>query len=109
MTPGSTGTRMAADAAIAPRQSGRALTLLRVRGIPLRIHWTLVLMLFYLTWVLSLQFEKLAQQAGPGSLSPLSWGAVLAVSLFVGVFLHELGHSLVARIYGARVRAITLT
>src|SRR5215471_19475829 len=87
----------------------RGLTLLRVRGIPLRLHWTLGAMVLYLAWVFSMRFAQLAEHAGSGVLPPLGWGLLVSVGLFVGVALHELGHSLLALAFGGKVRAITLT
>lgn len=56
-------------------------------GIPIRIHWSFVLILFLF----------------------LSWGQLwLALPLFGSVLLHELGHSLVAQRFGVRVVDITL-
>jgi Zn-dependent protease len=62
-----------------------------VRGIPIRLHFTLVLVLPLLPW-------------------SLGWWLALAigVSLFTSIVLHELGHSLVAIRYGCRVREILL-
>ena len=91
------------------RPTLRGLTLLRVRGIPLRLHWTLGAMVLYLAWVFSMRFAQLAQQHGPGALPPLAWGLLVSVGLFVGVALHELGHSILALAFGGKVRAITLT
>ena len=91
------------------RPTLRGLTLLRVRGIPLRLHWTLGAMVLYLAWVFSVRFTELAAHIGPSVLPPLAWGFVIAVGLFVGVALHELGHSMLALALGGKVRAITLT
>jgi len=81
--------------------------LLRVRGIPLRIHPTWFLILFAAT----LAFERhyrliLATTLPEGAL----WLVALATALllFVSVVLHELGHALVALSQGVKVRSITL-
>ena len=68
-----------------------SLTLGRVLGIPIRIHWiVLILMLF----------------VANGSPAPLrTLGYLLVLILVVG--LHELGHCIVARRFGARVFDIT--
>jgi Zn-dependent protease/CBS domain-containing protein len=92
---------------VRPTLSG--LTFFRVRGIPLRLHWTLGAMVLYLAWVFSMRFAEMAQKSGPGVLPPLGWGLLVSVGLFVGVALHELGHSLLALAFGGKVRAITLT
>jgi Zn-dependent protease/CBS domain-containing protein len=89
-----------------------ALTLVRIRGVPIRAHWTLLLILPYLAVVLSVQFGTLAGVAGVrGSsllLPPLAWGAILAIALFLSVALHELAHTALALRFGGKVRAITL-
>ncbi|HUB06517.1 MAG TPA: site-2 protease family protein [Myxococcales bacterium] len=89
-----------------------SITLFRVRGIPIRAHWSLVLALAYITYAFSTDFEKAAHLAGVPraglTLPALLWGAVIAVALFVSVALHELAHSLFALRVGGRVREITL-
>ena len=89
------------------RTVGEGWQLLRVRGIPLRIHPTWFLILFAAT----LAFERhyrlmLATTLPEGGL----WLVALATALllFVSVLLHELGHALVALSQGVRVRSITL-
>lgn len=88
------------------------MTLFHVKGVPIRAHWTLLLILPYLAVVFSAQFERVAHVAGiaPGSLRgpPLLWGALLALALFASVAVHELAHTLVAMARGGRVRDITL-
>jgi len=86
---------------------GEGWQLLRVRGIPLRIHPTWFLILFAAT----LAFERhyrliLATTLPEGAL----WLVALATALllFVSVVLHELGHAFVALSQGVRVRSITL-
>ena len=89
------------------RTVGEGWQLLRVRGIPLRIHPTWFLILFAAT----LAFERhyrliLATTLPEGGL----WLVALATALllFVSVVLHELGHAFVALSQGVRVRSITL-
>ena len=62
-----------------------------VLGIRIRVHWLFMVLLGYL----------LLFGGGPAAV-------VMVCGVFVFVVLHELGHSLVARIYGIRVRDITL-
>lgn len=76
-----------------------SITLGRVSGIPVRLHWTLLLFLPYLAL-------KLAGALGVAS---VLWGWVAACALFASVLLHELGHSVIARGRGYPVRDIVLT
>lgn len=103
------GTPDAADRCMFQQGS---LTLFRVRGVPIRAHWTLLLILPYLAFVLSLQFRAVAHLAGVANeqllLPPLVWGVVLAVALFASITLHELAHTFAAMRFGGSVRSITL-
>lgn len=95
------------------RMYGRgSLTLFHVRGVPIRAHWSLLLIVPYLAVILSVQFAAVARIAGVEHihlvLPPLIWGAILALGLFASVALHEGAHCLVAIRFGGRVRAITL-
>lgn len=90
-----------------------AWTLTHLRGIPLRLHVSLLLVVpFIATSVAARDLPFLLYRLGidPGALTlpPLALGLVVSVALFAGVLLHELGHALTALRYGARVRAITL-
>ena len=81
--------------------------LLKIKGIPLRVHpsWFVILILF--AWSAQGQITNAIE-------SPLpfwfSWvlGLTTSLLLFVSVLLHELGHSFVALHEGVRVRSITL-
>jgi Zn-dependent protease len=89
-----------------------SVTLFHVRGVPIRAHWTLLLVIPYLAVVLSSQFDSIAVLAGVDParlvLPPIVWGALLALALFASVAVHELAHTLLAIRYGGRVRSITL-
>ncbi len=72
----------------------------RIWGIPIRVHFSLVLFLP----IIALQFSPIL---GEGWLAWL-WGLSAALGLFASVALHELGHSLVALRLGFWVREILL-
>jgi Zn-dependent protease/CBS domain-containing protein len=76
-----------------------SLTLGRVAGIPIRVHWTFAVLLLWVLMSGVLQGKSLA--SGVAS-------AAFMLAVFLCVVLHELGHALVARGYGVRTRDITL-
>ena len=89
-----------------------SFTLFRVRGVPVRAHWTLLLVLPWIAWVFSLQFAEVAAIAGVDPsrvlLAPWVWGLLLALALFACVAIHEIAHTLVALRGGGKVKEITL-
>jgi len=86
---------------------GEGWQLLKIRGIPLRIHPSWFVILGLATVAFQQQYSQ--ELTGQGS-EPLLWGLGLltAVLLFASVLLHELGHSLAAIQQGVKVRSITL-
>ena len=88
------------------------LRIATIRGIPIRIHWTFLLVLPFIAFGFARAFRDAAQLAGiaPARIggSPVLWGFGLAIALFVSVLLHELAHSLYALRKGGQVRDITL-
>jgi len=94
----------------------------RITGIPIRLNITLVVFLPLLAWLISRE-EQLAAYAGAvdaisprpvdlvaigSGTTPVLVGVATALGLFVGVLLHELGHSWTARRYGITISSITL-
>lgn len=81
--------------------AGGALTFARVRGIPIRAHWTLALGLPFFAWLMAVQYFGTSPEGW-------AWGALLALVLFASVTAHELAHSFLAMRLGTRVREIIL-
>lgn len=84
----------------------------RIRGIPIRLHITFLLVLPFLAYSFGQGFVEAARLAGvpPGQIvgSPWLWGLGIALGLFCSVLIHELAHSLYALRRGGKVRSITL-
>jgi Zn-dependent protease/CBS domain-containing protein len=82
------------------------------RGIPIRVHFTLLLILPVLAVMFGGAFRRAAEMAEvpPERLlgSPALWGLGVAVGLFASVFVHELAHTVYALARGGQVRSITL-
>jgi Zn-dependent protease/CBS domain-containing protein len=92
--------------------TGGSLTLFRVRGVPVRAHWTLLLSMVWMTPLFAMRFADVAKVSGvdPSSvvLPPIAWGLLVSIALFASVAVHELAHTIVAQRAGGRVREITL-
>ena len=98
----------------------RGITLGRAFGIPVRLNWTFPLVLPLFAVVIGLDIGGLAAvldglpgggidpDALGGTYRPWLLGLLTAAGLFVGVLLHEFGHSLVAMRYGYEIDSITL-
>lgn len=93
-----------------------------VTDIPIRLNVTLVVFVPILAWLISRE-EQLSVYTGivdsiapravdvaavQSGTAPLIVGVATAVGLFVGVLLHELGHSWTARRHGITISSITL-
>jgi Zn-dependent protease/predicted transcriptional regulator len=78
---------------------GRGLSLGRIAGIKIIVHWTFLLLI---GWIV---FREMGKGSDTSTIL-ITIGFVLA--LFFCVILHELGHSLTARRYGVETKRITL-
>ena len=84
-----------------------SLKIATVMKIPIKIHFSWLIVFGLLTWSLSSYYFP---DDAPGLSVAYYWfiGSVAAILLFVSVALHELGHSYVARRYGIVITSITL-
>jgi Zn-dependent protease/predicted transcriptional regulator len=79
----------------------------KIMGIPIRVHFSWLIVFGLITWSLSTYyFPKAAPDLPTGSY----WikGALAALLLFASVAFHELAHSLVAQRYKIFIESITL-
>ena len=86
---------------------GSSWQIATIRGIPIRLHWSLLLVFSLLTVSLATAYlPSTASDLAPG----VAWGLALVSSVlfFVSLLLHELGHSIVAMRAGMPVESITL-
>jgi Zn-dependent protease/predicted transcriptional regulator len=93
-----------------------------ITDIPIRLNITFVVFLPVLAWLISRPAQLAAYAGFVASISPhevdiamlqtgntpIVIGVAAALGLFVGVLLHELGHSWTARRYGITITSITL-
>lgn len=82
-----------------------------VSGIPVRVHFTLILLLLWVAWT---QFQTVQRsnptgvQSGSEVFLAVGGMVVYIVGLFASVLLHELGHALVAKGHGTVTAEIVL-
>jgi Zn-dependent protease/predicted transcriptional regulator len=84
-----------------------SLQVAKIYQIPIRLHFSLVLVFFLIAWTLAYGFMP---QYSPGMNQINYWIMSITgtIILFLSVLLHELSHSIVAISYGIRVRQIML-
>ncbi|MCX8079822.1 MAG: site-2 protease family protein [Bacteroidia bacterium] len=75
------------------------LNIARVAGIPVKIHWTFLLLIAYIFFSNYLSGKASDQ---------IIWTLLFILSIFLTVFLHELGHAAMARVFGIRTHDITI-
>src|SRR5512138_3780455 len=89
-------------------------------GIPIQIHYTFLLVIPLFAWIIGSQISftvdmlsgifavPIDQTLILGGFMPYILGAIVSIGLFIGVLIHELAHSLVAKKNGIRIASITL-
>jgi len=87
-------------------------TLLTLRGVAIRLHISLLFLLFYVALVAMIQFPVVIQLSKANindvSGTPFIWAVIFSLALVLSIFIHEFGHVLMAQAKGLKVRAITL-
>ena len=86
---------------------GGTVRVFTIRGIPINVHVSWLVIYGLITWTLAVGYFP---RALPDLPAAAYWanGLLAAFLLFVSVLLHELPHSLVAIAHGLSVRGITL-
>ena len=86
---------------------GGTVRVLTIRGIPINVHVSWLVIYGLITWTLAVGYFP---HALPNLPATTYWanGLLAALLLFVSVLLHELSHSFVAIAHGLSVRGITL-
>jgi Zn-dependent protease/predicted transcriptional regulator len=87
--------------------TGAVATLFSIRGIPVQVHVSWLVIFALIAWSLSVGYFPRVLPDTP-DLTHWVTGFVAALLLFASVLLHELSHALVARAHGLGVTAITL-
>jgi len=84
-----------------------SLKIATIMGIPIRVHFSWLIVFGLITWSLSKYYLPSVAPELPGA-SYWVGGAVAALMLFISVALHELSHSFIALRYGLNIVSITL-
>jgi Zn-dependent protease len=83
------------------------IEIVRVWGIPVRVHLSWLLVFGLVTWSLAAGYFP-GEYPGWTPVSYWAIGAVTALVFFASILIHELGHSWVARRNGIPIQSITL-
>ena len=84
-----------------------SLQVAKVKGIPIKLHFTLAIVFALIAWTLAVSYMPLFYPDLPQS-AYWTMGILGGIILFISVLLHELSHSMVAKRYGFKVRQIIL-
>ncbi|MDK2916134.1 MAG: hypothetical protein PWR25_691 [Euryarchaeota archaeon] len=92
----------------------------KLAGIPVKLHWSFLLVIPLFAWIIGSQIELTTELIAvlfgvpidttliTEGLNPYILGTVVALGLFFGVFIHEMAHSLIAKSKGIEIHSITL-
>ncbi|MDQ3851849.1 MAG: site-2 protease family protein [Thermoproteota archaeon] len=84
-----------------------SLQVAKVKGIPIKLHFTLAIVFALIAWTLAVSYMPVLYPDLP-QWAYWTMGILGGTILFISVLLHELSHSIVAKRYGFRVRQIIL-
>ena len=84
-----------------------SLQIAKVKGIPIKLHFTLAIVFVLIAWTLAVSYMPLFYPDLP-QWAYWTMGILGAIILFISVLLHELSHSIIAKQYGYKVRQIIL-
>ena len=84
-----------------------SITIARVKGIRIRVHFTFLIVFALVTWTLSAHLMPMVLP-GLAYAIYLSVSVIGAIILFGSVILHELAHSIMATRYRIKVKQIIL-
>ncbi len=87
-----------------------------ILGIPIKLNISFLIFLPILAWIIGRQIDVYIEILGLGidpnviarGLNAFLIGLFAAITLFIGVTIHELGHSIFAMRYGVKIESITL-
>lgn len=84
-----------------------SLQIFTIKKIPIKLHFTLIIVFFLISWTLATGFMP---HYYPNLTTSQYWimGVIGAIILFVSILLHELSHSLLSIRYGIHVNQIIL-
>jgi Zn-dependent protease/predicted transcriptional regulator len=92
----------------------------KIAGIPVKLHWSFLLVIPLFAWIIGTQIELTTELLVglfgipidmtliTAGYNPYIFGTIVALGLFVGVFIHEMAHSLIAKSKGIKINSITL-
>ncbi len=100
--------------------NGGSIQIGTIYGIPLKLHWSLLLVIPLFAWIIGVQIGPTAaileglfnlsinRELIASGFNPYILGTAVSIGLFVGVLIHELAHSLLAKKRGVKINGITL-